>query len=34
VFRIDRELAAGEAIRLYVHLGNVVDPGTWTVEVL
>ncbi|MFN3215811.1 MAG: methyltransferase domain-containing protein [Acidimicrobiales bacterium] len=34
VFRIDRELAAGEAMRLYVHLGNVVDPATWTVEVL
>ncbi len=34
VFRIDRELTAGEALRLHVHLGNVVDPATWTVEIL
>ncbi len=33
VFRIDRELAAADDLRLHVHLGNLVDPASWSVEV-
>ncbi len=34
LYRIDRELTAGETLRLHVHLGRLVDPSTWTVEQL
>lgn len=34
MFRIDREVTAGETLRLHVHLGALVDASTWTVEVL
>ncbi|MGI9607118.1 MAG: methyltransferase domain-containing protein [Acidimicrobiales bacterium] len=34
MFRLDEPIAAGERIRAHVHLGNLVDPGTWMVEKL
>jgi protein arginine N-methyltransferase 1 len=34
MFRLDRELGAGERLRLHVHLGELVEPSTWSVEVL
>ena len=33
MFRLDREVVAGEALRLHVHLGQLVDASTWTVSV-
>jgi protein arginine N-methyltransferase 1 len=32
LFRLDESVAAGESIRSHVHLGNIVDPSTWSVE--
>lgn len=34
VFRLDREIAAGESLRLHVNLGRIVDPATWSVAVI
>ena len=34
MFRLDEEIAAGESRRWHVHLGNLVDPATWSVEKL
>lgn len=34
MFRLDREVEAGEVLRLHVHLGHLVDASTWTVSVL
>ena len=34
MFRLDREVAAGEALRLHVHLDQLVDASTWTVSVI
>ena len=34
MFRLDEEVAAGDSHRWHVHLGNVVDPATWSVEKL
>ncbi len=34
MFRLDREVHAGEDLRLHVHLGQLVDASTWTVEVI
>lgn len=34
MFRLDREIAAGEVLRLHVHLGQLVDASTWSVTVL
>lgn len=31
LFRIDEDVAAGERLRLHVHLGQLVDASTWTV---
>jgi type I protein arginine methyltransferase len=31
MFRLDREIRAGEILRLDVHLGQLVDASTWTV---
>jgi type I protein arginine methyltransferase len=33
MFRLDREVAAGEQLRLGVHMGQLVDASTWTVTV-
>ncbi|MGY9072272.1 MAG: methyltransferase domain-containing protein [Acidimicrobiales bacterium] len=32
LFRFDTEVAAGETMRCHVHLGELVEPSTWTVE--
>ncbi len=32
MFRFDEEIAAGESLRCHVHLGQAVEPSTWTVE--
>ncbi len=34
LYRLDQEIAVGEQLRLHVHLGQHVEPGTWTVETL
>lgn len=34
MFRLDLDVAAGELLRLHVHLGDLVDASTWSVEVL
>lgn len=34
MFRVDEEVTAGEARRWHLHLGNMVDPATWSVEKL
>lgn len=34
MFRLDREVGAGEVLRLHVHLGQLVDASTWAVTVL
>lgn len=34
VFRMDREFAKGEQLRLNLHMGQLVDPATWTVSTL
>jgi type I protein arginine methyltransferase len=34
LFRLDREFAAGEPLRLGVHMGRLVDASTWTVTML
>ncbi len=34
LFRLDRELGDRERLRLHVHLGQLVDPSTWSVEML
>ncbi len=34
LFRLDRELARGEQLRLHVHLGRLIDSTTWSVETL
>ncbi len=34
MFRLDREVHAGETLRLHVHLGQLVDASTWTVDVI
>ena len=34
MFRVDEEVTAGEARRWHLHLGNIVDPATWSVEKL
>lgn len=34
MFRLDREVAAGEVLRLHVHLGQLVDASTWAVTVI
>jgi protein arginine N-methyltransferase 1 len=31
MFRLDREIGAGQALRLHVHLGQLVDASTWSV---
>jgi protein arginine N-methyltransferase 1 len=32
MYRLDREIGAGETLRLHVHLGQLVDASTWTVS--
>jgi len=34
MFRLDREISAGDTIRCHVNLGDVVDPATWSIEPL
>ncbi len=34
MFRLDREVTRGQTLRSHVHLGQLVDPSTWTVELL
>jgi protein arginine N-methyltransferase 1 len=34
VYRVDREIARGETIRVRVGMSRLVDPNTWTVEPL
>lgn len=34
MFRLDREVAAGETLRLHVHMGQLDEPSTWSVEVI
>ena len=34
MFRLDRAVGAGEALRLHVHLGELVDASTWTVDAI
>lgn len=34
LFRLDREVAAGESLRAHVHLGQLVEPNSWSVEPL
>ncbi len=34
MFRLDRDVVAGETLRCHVHLGNLVDPASWHVEQL
>lgn len=34
MFRLDRDVAAGETVRAHVNLGLLVDPSTWSVEPL
>ncbi|MCP4083981.1 MAG: methyltransferase domain-containing protein [Actinomycetia bacterium] len=34
LFRLDRELAENERLRLYVHMDQLVEPASWSVEVL
>lgn len=34
MFRVDEAVSAGESRRWHVHLGNLVDPATWSVEKL
>jgi len=34
MFRLDRAVGAGEALRLHVHLGQLVDASTWTVTAI
>lgn len=34
LFRIDRDVRAGERLRCHVHLGNLEDPATWHAELL
>ena len=34
MFRLDRVVAAGESLRLHVHLGQLVDASTWAVTVI
>jgi len=34
MFRLDREVHAGEVLRLHLHLGQLVDASTWTVTEL
>jgi len=34
MFRLDREVGAGETLRLHVHLGQLVDASTWTVTAI
>ncbi len=34
MFRVDEEISAGESRRWHLHLGNLVNPSTWTVEKL
>ena len=32
VFRLDREIAAGESLRLLLHMGQLVEPSTWHLD--
>ncbi|MEZ5341498.1 MAG: class I SAM-dependent methyltransferase [Acidimicrobiales bacterium] len=34
MFRLDSPIAAGDKIRIYVHMDDLVDPRTWSIEVL
>ena len=34
MFRLDREVGAGEVLRLHVHLGEIVDASTWSVTAI
>ena len=34
MFRLDRTIGDGETLRLHIHLGQLVDASTWTVEVI
>jgi protein arginine N-methyltransferase 1 len=34
MFRLDREISAGETLRLHVNLGQIVDASTWSVTVI
>jgi len=34
LFRLDRAVTNGETVRSHVHLGNLVDPASWSVEPL
>lgn len=34
MFRLDREVGAGQTLRLHVHLGQLVDASTWSVAVI
>ncbi len=34
VFRVDADIRAGERRRWHLHLGNLVDPATWSIEPL
>ena len=34
MFRLDCELSMNEHLRLHVHMGQLVDPSTWGIEVL
>ncbi len=34
MFRLDREVHAGEKLRLHLHMDELVEPSTWGIEVL
>ncbi len=34
IFRLDQEVTQGARLRLHVHMGRLVEPSTWSVEVL
>ena len=34
VFRLDREVGVGESVRLHLHMGQLVEPSTWSVDAL
>jgi protein arginine N-methyltransferase 1 len=34
VFRLDREIGKGEQLRLRVRMGELVEPSTWSVEII
>lgn len=34
MFRLDREVTAGETLRCHVHLGQLTQPDTWQIEML